>query len=212
MQIKTIGELARHELAFVQSIVGVKMGEQIHNFANGIDDSEVAYAPEEAKGYSVSTTLEDDVTSCETAYEILFALADSVSARMRADGAKTQCVGVTIRDNYFHNKSHQATLPEATDLTLEIYETSKRLFSELWDAKTPLRLIGLSLTGVTRDEPVQFTMFPDEKKEKGRKVDKTIDDIRHKFGAGTIMRGTSYSTSYDVGKKYKAQLKNKNKQ
>jgi len=212
MQIKTIGELARHELAFVQSIVGVKMGEQIHSFANGNDESEVVRTPEDAKGYSVSTTLENDVTSHDTAHDILFALTDSVSARMRADGAKTQCVGVTIRDNYFHNKSHQITLPEPTDLTLEIYETGKRLFSELWDGHTPLRLIGLSLTGVTRDEPVQLTMFPDEKKEKGRKVDKTIDDIRSKFGSGTIMRGTSYSTSYDVGKKYKAQLKNKNKE
>ena len=61
-KIKTIGDLANTEVARVQRIVGMKMGKQIHDYANGIDPSPVLAAPEEAKGYSISTTLEEDVT------------------------------------------------------------------------------------------------------------------------------------------------------
>ena len=42
----------------------------------------------EAKGYSNSTTLAQDVRSAEEANRILLALSDSVAARMRADGVR----------------------------------------------------------------------------------------------------------------------------
>ena len=83
----TIGDLARTPLDTLQSQIGNKLGLQLHNFANGIDDSPVLAEPEEAKGFSISTTMEEDVTDLEAARHILLALADSVTARMRADGA-----------------------------------------------------------------------------------------------------------------------------
>ena len=49
----------------------------IHDYANGIDPSPVLAEPEEAKGYSISTTLEDDVKRADQAYPVLLALADS---------------------------------------------------------------------------------------------------------------------------------------
>ena len=81
----------------------------IHDYANGIDPSPVLAEPEEAKGYSISTTLEDDVKKADQAYPVLLALADSVTARIRSDGAKAYCVAVTIRDNSFKTRSHQRT-------------------------------------------------------------------------------------------------------
>ena len=125
--IKTIGDLAKLDVKTVQSLVGDKAGKQIHDYANGIDPSPVLEEPEEAKGYSISTTLEEDVVTTEEAYKILLALADSVCARMRADEKKAFCIGVTIRGNDFKNHSHQHTLAEATDITAEIYSASKKL-------------------------------------------------------------------------------------
>jgi len=58
-RIRTVGDLANTPLDRVQRLVGIKMGKQIHDYANGIDDSPVLAAPEEAKGYSISTTLEE---------------------------------------------------------------------------------------------------------------------------------------------------------
>ena len=209
--IKTIGDLAKTDLKTVQNLIGEKVGKQIHDYANGIDPSPVLEEPEEAKGYSISTTLEEDVVTTESAFKILLALADSVSARMRTDGKKAFCVGVTIRGNDFKNHSHQQTLFEATDITSEIYGISKKLFSELWDKHTPLRLLGISLTQITAEDNTQLSFFPTEDKEKERRIDKAMDAIRSRFGSETVVRASNYNSELNVGKKYKAQMENQKK-
>lgn len=205
-KIMTIGDLATADLARVQKIVGIKGGKMIHDFANGFDPSPVLSEPEEAKGYSISTTLEEDVKRTEQAYAVLLALADSVTARIRADGAKAYCVSVTIRSTDFKNRSHQRSLHNPTDISKEVYQISKELFRELWDGVTPLRLLGIALTNITREETAQLSLFPDENRDKARRLDKAYDAINSKFGAATIMRGSSMQSKVDVGKKYKAQM------
>ena len=205
-KIMTIGDLAHADLSRVQKIVGMKMGKHIHDYANGIDPSPVLIEPEEAKGYSISTTLEEDVKKAVQAYPVLLALADSVTARIRSDGAKAYCIAVTIRDNSFKTRSHQRSLENPTDISKEVYETSKELFDELWDGATPLRLLGIAMTNITREDTAQFSLFPDEKKEKARKIDKAKDALNAKFGTATIVRGSNMQTKIDVGKKYKAQI------
>ena len=207
----TIGDLANTEVACVQRLVGQKMGKHIHDYANGIDPSEVLAEPEEAKGYSISTTLEDDVRKADQAYPVLLALADSVTARIRSDGAKAYCVAVTIRDNSFKTRSHQRSLMNPTDISKEVYQISKDLFDELWDGCTPLRLLGIALTNITREETMQFSLFQDVSREKARKIDKAKDALNAKFGSATIVRGSSIQSNINVGKKYQAQIEQKKK-
>ena len=204
--IKTIGDLAQADVESVQALIGKKLGRLLHDYANGIDDSPVASQPEEMKGYGNSTTLEEDVTDAEAAHGILLALSDSVASRMRADGAKAQCVAVTIRGNDFRDRSHQRKLPEPTDATGEIYDVAKRLFAELWDGKTPLRLLGVSLTDLSHGEAAQMSLFADEQKERSRKLDRAMDAIRDKYGADTIMRAGAMGLGKNVGRKHKAQI------
>lgn len=210
-RIRTIGELANSDLAYIQRITGVKMGQQIYNFANGIDPSPVLSAPEEAKGYSISTTLEEDVITQQQAHGVLLALTDSVTARMRADGVKACCVAVSIRSNDFKTRSHQRKLMDPTDISREVYQISRQLFGELWDGHTPLRLLGISLTELTREEQPQLSLFPDEGREKARRLDKAYDAINSRFGASAIMRGSSVQSGLEVGKKYRAQMEQKKK-
>ena len=209
--IYTIGDLARIDMHILQSLIGTKFAYQLHNFANGIDDTPVLDAPERAKGYSNSTTLENDVTSLDEANRILLALADTTAARMRADGARAYCIGVTVRGNDFRDKSHQRKLEQATDITSEIFLICKSLFSELWDRKTPLRLLGVSLTNVTYEDDEQVSMFDDDKNKKARMIDKTVDSIRDKFGSETIVRGLVYKSELNVGKKHKAEMEERKK-
>ena len=205
-RIRTIGDLAHAPLPFVQKIVGMKLGKQLHDYANGIDNSPVLAEPEAAKGYSISTTLEEDVVKAEQAHRVLLALTDSVTARMRADGFKAYCVAVSIRSNDFKTRSHQRKLHDPTDISSEVYSLCKQLFAELWDGHTPLRLIGVALTDLTKEEPAQISLFPDEKKERSRKLDQAYDAIHKKFGATAIQRGSSLQSNLKVGKKYQAQM------
>jgi len=62
------------------------------------------------------------------------------------------------------------------------------------------------MTNITREETMQFSLFQDESREKSRKIDKAKDALNAKFGAATIVRGSSIQTKIDVGKKYKAQI------
>lgn len=206
LNIRIIGDLAVYPLDSLKASIGKKVGQQLHEYANGIDDTPVLAQAPDAKGYSVSTTLEENVTTLEQAHKILLALADSATGRMRADGAKAYCIAVSMRSTDFKNHSHQQKLEEATDITTEVYDLAKKLFAELWDKKTPLRLIGLALSDVTRDDSDQMSLFADEKKEKARKIDQAMDAIRNKYGSATIMRGSVKEDSPNVGKKYKAHI------
>ena len=199
--IKTIGDLAHIDVMVLKSLLGVKLGEHLHNYANGIDDSPVLESREKAKGYGNSITLEYDVKTLSEANKILLALSDSVASRMRADGAKAGCVSVSIRDVDFNDKSHQKKLNISTDITSEIFNICQTLINELWDTRKPLRLLGVSLTDITTCDDVQLSLFDAGKNEKERKIDKTVDSIRNKFGKDTIVRGGVYKNNIKVGKK-----------
>ena len=210
--INTIGSFAALDLKTVQTLIGDKRGLQLWNYSRGIDDSEVEGVREAAKGYSISTTLEKDVESEDEAEKVLLALADSVSARMRLDGVQTTCIGVTVRYNNFREKTHQKSLNEPTDITADIFSTSRLLFAEIWSKDIPIRLLGISLTGIVDNSEVQMSAFSlDKEKEKARRLDKTIDSLRIQFGHEKITRGATCNSFANIGRKYKAQIKNADK-
>ena len=200
VEINTIGELAQSKLEYIQSILGEKGGKQAWEYANGIDESEVTDVRENPKGYSISTTLEEDVTTYEQAADILLKLTDNVTSRMRRDKTSAQCIGVDIRfsklananantpSTRFTNKSHQKKLVNATDVTDEIYQVVMELFGELWRGE-PLRLLGVALSDVTKEPQEQISLFRDDKKEKARKLDAAMDQIRGRYGWDAVKRG-----------------------
>lgn len=194
--IETIGDLAHTDVATLRSVAGGKAGEQLHNYANGMDDEPVDNSPREVKSYGHSITVEENITDKETAYRLLLSLSDAAASRMRADKMKACCVCVTIRDSKFKNKSHQKQMENATDITQEIYQASKELFNEVWDGKTALRLIGVSLTDLTKEEDEQLSLFgtSSEEKDKKRKLDSAVDAIRNKYGDSKITMGSIMHT------------------
>ena len=133
---------------------------------------------------------------------------DVVATRMRRKGKKCISVSVTFRMLDFKNKSHQTTLPNATDTTDEIYKKAKKLFTESWKGE-PLRLIGVALTNLTDESFEQLSLFEDnEKKERNRKLDATMDAIRQKFGNDKITRASIMNSNSGIARKARAQMKN----
>ena len=117
-------------------------------------------------------------------------------------------MSVTFRTLDFRNKSHQTTLANATDLTDEIYKNAKRLFVESWKGE-PLRLIGVALTNLKDESFEQLSLFEDnEKKERRRKLDATMDEIRRKYGNDKIKRASIMNSNGGISRKARAQIKN----
>ena len=206
-QIRTIGDLAHADPVLLRTLLGEKNSIQARSYANGVDPSPVRDQPEEAKGYSNSVTLEENVETLESADAILLALADSVSAHMRSEGAKAFGVSVSIRYLDFRNRSHQCRLEEAVDTTDAVYQTARRLLRELWKDGRPLRLIGISLTNLTREEEArQLSLFGGESREnreREKKKDRAVDALRSKYGSDIIQRGTVLSSGVSVARKFK---------
>ena len=206
--IHTIGDMAHARETEIQTLLGNKAGHQLWQYACGIDDSPVRAQPEEAKGFSVETTFNDDIVSVEQVLPILLEQCDVVATRMRRKEKKCISVSVTFRTLDFRNKSHQTTLPNATDMTDEIYKNAKKLFIESWKWE-PLRLIGVALTNLTDESFEQMSLFEDnEQKERHRKLDATMDAIRQKFGNDKITRASIMNSNTGIARKARAQMKN----
>ena len=184
--IHTIGELAKSDREMLHSHLK-STGDTIWKFANGIDEVVSGRKDQEAKGYSNETTLAHDVTEKREAEEILLALVEQVSGRLRADGKKAEVVSVGIKDAWFVSSSHQCVLPNPTAGTRELYEHACRLLSEFWDGK-PIRLLNFYVSRLTEEESRQMTLFDTTDYDKQEKAEKAMDSIREKFGAGAVKR------------------------
>ena len=184
--IFTIGELAAMDPAILRSFMK-SQGVLIWQYANGIDESEVINVPPPAKGYGNSLTTPRDVTDREIAKQYLLSLAETVSARLRAEGVKIGVVSISLRDWNLQFCGHQITLSVPTDLTLEIYEAACKCFDELWDG-TPLRHLGIHTSRVSTDTYRQIQMFERIDYEKVHKMEVAVDGIRRRYGADSIKR------------------------
>lgn len=201
-----IGDLARDDPKKLKKLFGEKQGAHLYAYANGWDDSPVRAVPREEKGYSISITLPKNAETEDEAKRVIKKLVDGVAMRLRSRKKRARRIGVQIRYASFKDRSHQMTLDQATDITRTIEKAAYRLFDELWDQKTPIRLIGVSLSQIERHSVSQISMFDRENNERERQIDAAIDAIRKRYGMDVINRGVSDQKLPQIGKKYRARF------
>jgi len=184
MNIKTIGDLAKVPQGLLNKAFGLN-GVYLHLWANGMDTSPVdPHAMDEAKSMGHSVTLPKDITSYEEAETVLLFLAEQVGRRIRRENYMGRTVTITLRDNTFCTITRSATI-SYTNSTEDIYSLAKKLLYCNWDGRTPLRLLGVSLSQLVKDFE-QLSLFDND--EKKRKLNKAIDQIKDRFGDGIIFR------------------------
>lgn len=184
--VHTIGQLAETPDSVLYGCLK-SHGLQIKRFANGLDESPVITVPPPNKGYGNSLTTPKDVTDSGTARLFLLSLAETLSARLRADGAMIRTVEISLRDCHLKVSHRQRALETPTDLTMEIYEAACRCFEELWDG-TPLRHLGIHTSGVTRTMERQLGLFDRFDYEKYRCAEAAVDRMRRRYGQDIIKR------------------------
>ena len=122
-----------------------KHGEVIWAFANGLDVSLVQSTLSPNKGYGNSTTVPFDVSDAATAKLVLLALADTVGSRLRAAKVQAEVIAIGIKSYDLSYCSHQMTLQNPTNITMEIHRYVCQLFDSLWDG-TPIRHLGIHIS------------------------------------------------------------------
>lgn len=187
--INTIGELAKTDVNFLISKLH-SHGKLIYEYANGRDNSEIRKSNYlEVKGIGNSTTISYDVETMEEALKILLSLTESVGMRLRESNSLCGLVVVSVKTNQFAYYSHQKPLNNFTDSTSAIFEGIKEAFKEAWKGEK-IRQLGVRVTKLCSNQYCQESLFDFEKNEKQRKLDKTLDELRNKYGKECVMRST----------------------
>lgn len=189
--IKTIGTLR----LVAPEILTRKFGEAgVHLFqlANGIDDRPVAPG-EAAKSIGHEFTFQIDTNNREFLKGILLWLSDQVARRLRQYRLKGRTITVKIRDLHFKTITRRITIAEPTDFEETIYQEAVVLADQAQWGLNKVRLIGVSVSGFSQNEPVQLDLFAvstplaDHDLEK---LHQTIDQLKDRFGDQIITKGT----------------------
>lgn len=191
--VRTIGDLARANPKALEGLLG-KQGPLLHSYACGLDDSPVALYNRREKIKSVGNgiTFRRNLLGLNDITTALTSLSDTVAGRLRKYQMKCCGVKVDIKDPAFKTISRQKQLTVPTNLAAEIKKTALELIQSSWRLSDPIRLLTLTainLTDETADEQISLFDAPAEDRQKGESIERTMDDIRKKFGDSSITFG-----------------------
>ncbi len=185
--IQRIGQLRQLPLDVLRQHFG-HGGEHLWQLAQGIDNRPVV-PEQQAKSISHETTFVRDVTDAEVLRAWLLELSEQVGCRLRRHGLKGRTVQLKVRYADFHTVTRAQTLSQATDVTLEIWQTAAGLFATKLPARRlQIRLLGVGMSGLDQPRVVQLSLFPDPQHEQQSRLDQVTDQIRERFGTGSLQR------------------------
>jgi DNA polymerase-4 len=187
--VKTIGDLKKLSPEFLQKRFGIE-AERYLRLSVGDDVRDVT-PDHQAKSIGQERTFGIDLIEPDHVRGALLHHVEQVARRLRRHNFKARGVTVKIRDGEFHTVTRSAVLEQPTDVTDELWKTTRHLF-DTWAAASfrPIRLIGMQATRlqVGPDEP---GLFQDPAHERHSKLDRAVDRIQSKFGSNSIARATS---------------------
>ncbi len=179
--IRTLGQLAATPYKKIEN--WGKFAINLWEAANGVDNI-WSHPRVEVKSISRSETFYKDSPHENFILAMLRKLTESVGAQARAEGYFGRTVQVAIRYKDFRTISRQRVLTSPTNITKEIYDLAESLLKELWDGRTPLRLVGIGLTQFGETiQPSLFSGIHDKRLE----LEKRIDTLRVRFGKDAVV-------------------------
>jgi DNA polymerase-4 len=179
--VRTLGELANTPYEKIEGWGQFSIN--LWEAANGVDN--IWFVPRvEVKSVSHSETFAKNSADLKFVLAMLQKLSEKVGMRMREGGYNGRCVYVAIRYADFRTVSRQRVLPYPTSSTKEIYTLGEILLKELWDHRTPLRLVGIGISQF--GETVQPSLF-DDQRERRLELEKRVDNLRSRFGKNAVI-------------------------
>jgi DNA polymerase-4 len=184
---RTIGDIAGAKEAFLTRRLGT-LGTHIFNLAQG-EDSRMVESEREAKSIGAEYTLEQDIVGAEKIRKHLKRSATRVAKSLRRKGLVAKGVRVKLKTKDFRLLTKQTPITPPTDSAKTLLTTATALLQQ-FDLTEPMRLVGLAAFNLAADEdPAQGTLFVDEKNERQRRLEKTLDDLQNRFGNKVVKTG-----------------------
>ncbi|MDU2208591.1 MAG: DNA polymerase IV [Veillonella sp.] len=199
---------------------------RIWELARGIDERPVE-PDRQIQSVGNEETYESDVEDPAVIDLELHYFANRVAKRLRKYGLMGHTVSIKVRYNDFKTVSRQKRLDSSTDQERVVYDTSVLLWNKLMrDALSvkqeeqevmgatprpkfdnsilevpvkPIRLLGVTVSGLSTEGIVQDDLFSIEADEKDEKLSIVLDSLASKFGEGAIMSGALWRRAHGDG-------------
>ncbi len=182
--IRRVDELADTPPEALSKAVGAGLAGHLLALIAG-DDPRPVETSSVARSISGEETFDIDLSDLTELDRVLRSQADRVAWRLRRSGVEARTVSVKIRFSDFKTITRSATLPAATSNDLALYRVATGLLRKGLAPGSRVRLLGLGCSNLVAATPGDVLDLDDT--ERIRRLDHTVDEIRDKFGQGTII-------------------------
>ncbi|PVG82789.1 DNA polymerase IV [Nocardioides gansuensis] len=185
----TVGDVAHTPVQTLQRVVGHQLGGHLHDLAWGTDRRALTpragpHEPDRSMG--ADETFARDTDDPEVIRRELLRLSSRVATRMRTAGVAGRTVTLKVRFADFTTLTRSRTLPEATDVTVEIHHTATSLFDALGLQRARLRLVGVRVEGLVPRETVHRQLVLGERDHGWADADRAVDRATRRFGNAAV--------------------------
>ena len=188
--IYTIGDLANSNVEKVKKILG-KLGETIHNYANGLDFEQVKKYTDERipKSISKGRTFSLDTHDMNFLEKEIRNLTNYVVNELRSYNMLARSVSVIIKSKDFKVINRQTKIIETNNYQ-DILKGILKLFEANYIGNYDIRMVTVGVSDLIKENDVtQISMF-DKTNDKKNNINKVIDNINKKCGKEIV--GFSY--------------------
>jgi DNA polymerase-4 len=186
--IETVEQLAAHKQEQLEKIFG-QWGTALYRKARGGDSYEFLIDAE-PKSISHNHTFGEDTSDVAGMESLLSHLSQKVCKRLREAGLSSRTLTLTIRYAGFQTYTRSKTVQESLRLDADIFAIFLELFREHRDPKRKVRLLGVALSGLSHGAE-QLDLLEADRREKLEMLTKATDQLRDKFGFGSVQFGGS---------------------
>ena len=196
MGIYTIGELADENKNLLIDALG-KIGGIVHDYANGLDESDVEKFDKRHSPKSIGNgnTFSENIADETVLFSEFMKLCEEIALRLRKEELKGTVVCLNLKAPDFKAKSRQKTLLQPTNLASKIFDTVTEIYKEGFKDFKNIRSATVTLRNLVSNDYVseQISMFSDieEKMHSSSKIEETMYKIKNKYGFNSISYGIS---------------------
>ena len=190
--VLTIGDLVNADEELLAKLLG-KRGRQLRVYARGEDEEPVkAYKDkEDLKSIGNSTTLPKDIWDREEIKRWFYALAESVTARLRAaDVGRANTVHIVVRDTQMKDVTCQTKISPSAHCG-DVAKAAYALYCQHFPLGLRVRMLGITLSGFDYD--IQQLSLDDaldgKDYQREERMESAVEKIRKKYGYATLQRG-----------------------
>lgn len=190
--VRSVRELWALDRELLRQSFGAR-GDELWRRCRGLDDAPVEATPT-LRSISRETSFEPrhDATSQQRDFlrAMLAYLLDRAASELRQQRLSARTVQVRLGHTDGVRQERSRSLPTATERTDALMEPASALLDELLLRRVLVRLVGVTLTTLVAERPVQGRLFDDGGAAR-RRLFAAVDAVRQRHGFGAVVVGAS---------------------